>query len=294
MKAIVFTTGTPDCEKLWRSFIMSFPTAEIKVMQYDVHGFDLGGIAEAEKPDVAIYIGAMAEFHNGCPVPSTEVLCRANRATRMIHLCSDSADPPWWPLLEEYNSAGAFRIQVGIDGCHDSPIAKFGRIGLTPLHPDLFPDIGWTERPHVCGFAGGGGFRQQMLDYFKSKGLVWFNEGGYVAYDNVCTFYTTCQMVLNDARTGSSMRRHIKGRFVEAALAGAVPIESHDSPAKDWFIPGVDYHQYSGNYDIEERFNRAGPDRHNNEQMAIRLRTKMRNEHSAPVFWNKVLADIGL
>src|SRR5579863_5620240 len=114
MKAVIFTTVTPDTEKLIRSFTSLGHDTE--TVRYDVPGFDMIGFAKAARPDVIIYIGAVGEFHGGLPVPSTDILAQVGRVAPMIHLCSDPGDHPWWPLLEEYHAAKAFRLQVGIDG----------------------------------------------------------------------------------------------------------------------------------------------------------------------------------
>lgn len=293
LKALFLTTGTPDTEKLVRSFTSHYP--ETKVVQYDLEGVELVKIAEETRPDVTIYIGAIGAFHNGCSVPTTEVLCRINKIAPMIHICSDAADYPWWPLLEEYHAAGAFRLQVTIDGSYDNPIARFGRVALTPVDPILFINRPWAERNHKCGFAGGGGARCDWILPLKNKGiLTWFNESGYVSYDQFCTYYSQCQLVVNDSRTGTGTKRHMKGRFVEASLAGAVLVESRDSPARQWFEPGVDFLEWESTGEIENHIVAADARRGENEGMSQRLRNKIVERHSAGPFWRETLGSIGL
>lgn len=292
MKGLVYTTGTVDTEKLIRSFTSVVP--ETKVFRYDVHGFDVVAVAEHIRPDIIVYIGAIGKYHHS-PVPETETLCKVNHIAPMIHLCSDSADPPWWPLLEEYNIAGAFKLQVGIDGCFDSPLAKFGKIALTPIDPSSFSEVSWDSRTNICGFAGGGGSRTWFLEKLKSQNmLVWLPHAAGRTYDEMCKFYTTCQMVINDASTGSGQARHIKGRFVEAGLAGAVPIEPFDSPARQWFKANVDYIEWMAIWDVEKQLTEAKANSARNEDMGRRLRIAMLEKHSGPVFWKSIFKEIGL
>lgn len=289
MRGLVLTTGTPDTDKLVRSFTSVIPTT--KVVRYDVSGVNVEAIAAADRPSVIIYIGAIRQYHNA-HVPDTETLCRTGRHAPMVHLCSDAADTPWWPVLEEYNAANAFRLQVSIDGCYDSPIARFGRVELTPVDPACFPDDApWGDRPHALGFAGGVGLRGDVLEPLRRAGAIEVLGGyGKLRYEYVCAFYSTCRLVLNDARTGTGTRRHVKGRFVEAALAGALLVEPEDSPARDWFAPGKDYLTW-GNVDDVLRHAR-GDGRH--EAMARRLRARVVERHAAPAFWRRTLGAVGL
>ena len=295
MRAIVFTTGTPDTDKLVQSFTCLGHDTE--VIRYDVgtEGIGMEGRVAAHRPDVIMYIGAIRGQHDKF-VPTVEELCRINHAAPMVHICSDSADPPWWPDLEAYDAAGAFRLQVGIDGCRDSPIARFGMVALTPVSPIYFQDTVWSARAHRCGFSGGIGCRESVLGPLRSEGLLThFGEGSHPhTYEQVCIFYSSCQTIINDARTGSAMRRHVKGRFVEAGLAGAVIIEPSDSPARDWFEPGVDYLEWSEPGEAIRHVHASGPQSEKYEGMAKKFHGKMLEQHAAAPFWARVFERMGL
>ncbi len=296
MKAIVFTTGTPDTIKLIESFTCL--GHETEVIRYDIgtEGINMEGKVEAFHPDMIVYIGAIRGQHDKY-VPSLEELCRLNHAAPMVHICSDSADPPWWPDLEAYNNAGAFRLQVGIDGCKDSPVARFGMVALTPIDPAHFPiETDWNTRIYKCGFSGGGGIREDVLGPLKAAGLLrHFGDGGHShRYEEVCSFYTLCQTIVNDARTGTGTKRHVKGRFVEAGLAGAVVIEPSDSPAKDWFTPGVDYLEWTTPDDAITHVRNCDALRDKYEEMAKRFHAKMLEQHSGPPFWARVFKEMRL
>jgi hypothetical protein len=210
----------------------------------------------------------------------------------MVHMCPDSGDTPWWPEIEDFHKAGTFRLQVGIDGCHDSPIAQFGMVALTPIDPAYFAEVPWDQKIYPCGFAGGGGFREPLINSLMSAGLLHKYEGG--AYQPMCSFYTLCKTVVNDGRTGTGTKRHVKGRFIEAALAGAVPIEPHDTPTKDWFKPNEEYLVWHDLPEIERHIRALGELNDKYRDMAKHLRARVIAEHSAPVFWNKVLTRMGL
>lgn len=292
MKIVVFCTGTPNNEKFAGS--VTCLGHETHVVQYDVPGVDIVRVLEQHRPDVAIYVGAIRQFHNP-HVPDTETLCRANRVAPMILFCCDAADTPWWPLLEEFHHVGAFRLMVSIDGCHDSPMSRLGVVDLTPIDETLFAETAWEDRIHACGFAGGWGHRTPELTYLTGQGcLTVMEDHGKVRYPQVCAFYTLCKTAWNDARTGTGHKRHVKGRFVEAAMAGALVIEPHDSPAMDWFKPNEDYLVW---HSVEEAAAhiRALPtqsDRY--AEMAKRLKMLVRTHCGARAFWGRTFARAGL
>jgi hypothetical protein len=293
MRGLIFTTGSRDTEKMYQSFTYQYPDS--MVVQYDKPNLDMVHIAQSFRPDIIVWIGAHRGSHHipGVrPVPDTAELVRVGRVAPMVHLCPDSGDTPWWPEIEDFHRAGAFRLQVGIDGCHDSPIASFGMVALTPIDPAFFPDVPWEHKIYRCGFSGGGGFREQMLNGLQQRGfLTRFQDS---SYKDMCISYTQCKLILNDARTGTGTKRHVKGRFVEAALAGAVPIEPHDAPTHNWFKPGEEYLVWANEGEIEAHIGRVPELDEQYRAMAANLRKRMIEEHSAPVFWGKVLKRMGL
>jgi hypothetical protein len=296
MKTLFYTTGTRDCEKLWRSYTNIYPNTA--VTRYDVTGLDMVACTRDYAPDVIVYVGAVGDFH-GLPVPTSDVLHAVGQVAPMIHVCSDSADPPWWALLNEYHQRGVFALQIGIDGSFDSPIGGFGdrgKVALTPIDPGLFAsNLSWDMRYRVAGFCGGGGFREPLIRDLRRMGtpISWLMEGQEVPYDDLCRFYGRVRLVWNDARTGSGVARHVKGRAVEAAMAGAVLVEPADSPLRFWFDAGVDYLQYE---DLADAHRRIVTGIHDSDahDMAVRFRDKMVSLHSAQVFWVDALGRVGV
>ena len=292
MKAIIFTTSTVDTHKLIRSFLCL--GHETEVHRYDVgpQGIDMVGITAGARPDLVIWIGAIKRMHHSF-VPDFDILARVNAIAPMVHICSDAADPPWWPDLEEFQAHNCFRLQVSIDGNHDSPIGRFGLVRLTPIDPAPFPASPWASRAHQCGFAGGVGSRADIIEPLRAAGLIELRINHLWPYEEICAFYTTCRTIINDARTGTGTRRHVKGRFVEAGLAGAIVIEPGDSPASQWFAAGEDYLVWNSPAEAiaHVRETAGRPDR---EEMARRFHAKMMAEHAAEPFWRAVLARMAL
>jgi hypothetical protein len=86
----------------------------------------------------------------------------------------------------------------------------------------------------------------------------------------------------------------MKGRFIEAGLAGAVVLEPPDSPAPRWFEPGLDYLVWHTPQEAIDLVRRASAAPGEYEAMGRRLRAKMLERHAAPVFWRNVLTRMGL
>jgi len=94
--------------------------------------------------------------------------------------------------------------------------------------------------------------------------------------------------------TGTGDRMHVKGRVIEAALAGAVLFETRGSPTLNWFVPGEDYISCVGYGEVQLYLDLL--DRHPDyaQKMANNMRRKVIERHSAPVFWKQVFERIGL
>lgn len=291
MKILHFPTGTPDNEKL----ILSVQALghELHVFQYDVPGFDIVGTMAALRPDVGIYIGAIREFHNEW-VPSAETLAQANAIAPMIFICPDSADPPWWPVIEEYHAKNSFKVMVAIDGNKETPIQQYGRVSLTPLDPGCFPNVEWNSRRFLCGFSGGVGHRHEILNHLSVNGVLTHFAGGphpIMPYRDMCNFYTQCKYVINAAYTGTGSRRHVKGRFLEAGMAGAVVLEPRDSPAKELFVPGYHYLEWETPDQALWHIKNSIPE---HQYIAARLRAELVAKHSGPIFWRQAFREAGV
>jgi hypothetical protein len=77
-------------------------------------------------------------------------------------------------------------------------------------------------------------------------------------------------------------------------LAGALIMESCDSPAKHWFEPGEDFIEWSSLEEIKAHIIAAPTRFAENEVIAQRMRQKMIDRHSAHVFWAEIFKEIEL
>lgn len=99
--------------------------------------------------------------------------------------------------------------------------------------------------------------------------------------------------MLNHPDTGTGTSQHVKGRVLEAALAGCILFELRGSPTEQWFIPHVDYLPYDGPDDLIANLDWIAKNPDKAETMARRLQEKVRFEHSPAVFWAAIKARLG-
>lgn len=256
--------------------------------------------AKAFAPDVIVYIGACG---GNTPSPASFERLK-NEVAPTVHFCSDAADDPWWPLLVEYDKARCFSLQVALDGTKNWPLADTQLTALTVVDHERFPftPTPHAERPIIFGFAGNYGGnsknraidpRRQMIDSMVPFGLQCRpRDAGSNTYPDYVDYLCRCRIVVNFPQTGTRRFLHVKGRVIEAALAGALLLEQLSSPTHDWFEPGVDYLEYRGVKDarkIVEHY-AARPDE--SQEIAERLRKKVRDFHGPKDFWRRIFERI--
>ena len=190
--------------------------------------------AESVQPDVIFYIGANIGKGN----PKTENLVALRKFAPTVLLCSDAADYPWHKALGAYRMHKCFSLQVSIDGARDAPVDL---AVLTPVDSRPFDSI-QPVRDIRCGFSGTVGRWNTRAETIMA--LEWLGgltvrrrheDGGY---DDHVRFLKRCRMLMNISLTGTQQTNHIKGRVIEAGLAGCALLESEGSPIGDWFPKG--------------------------------------------------------
>lgn len=255
--------------------------------------------AKAFAPDLIVYIG-------GCfgKQPATHTLARINGdIAPMVHICSDASDAPWWGLLRQYHQAGAFALQIAIDGNPAWPLADSQMTLLTPINPAHFNGSvkPHSEREYVCGWAGNagseGGRRRMILTELMLRNLlrVRMRTDAADSYDSMCAFMGNCRMSLNVSFSGTEQAMQVKGRVIETGLAAGVLLELKGSPTSQWFTPGVDYLEYSGMDQLIEAIKVYEMELPSwGEEMGKRLQARVLAEHHPKVFWGKILERIGL
>jgi hypothetical protein len=288
MKALFFTTYTPNNEVFWKS--LECTGVEVIPQRYDDRPYERHAefidIARNVAPDFIVCVGAL-DWGPGIsnPIPKHPILCRLRDIAPSVLLCGDVADSAWWGTLDEYASHGCFDLVVGMDGCaRDGVIPK-----LTPVDARAYRPLPWNERPIQIGCNGGqGGERGQMI------GMLNAVTPGIVPAEAMAAFMCRCKAIVNAPRNGTGNDDHVKGRVVETGFAGACLLERRNAATARWFTPGVDYVEYGS---PEDGFHKLQWIINNDAaaaQIAQNLLTKMQAEHHPSIFWGDVIKRLGL
>lgn len=299
MRVTVLTTHTNNTPAFYEP--LRALGHEVFIIVYDIISQDafhhLPWMVDANKPDFVVWIGAHPQFHPR-PIPDIPLLAKIGKKYPFINLCCDGAEPVWWPVLQEYYDNKVFTVQVNIDGVRTGPIGDRGLTLLSPFDPGLYPDPPrpWGARTVELAFPGQAGNhpRSTILMDLVNRGVITFRprtDGNPEAYRD---YLETCKCIWNHPSTGSTERKHVKGRTIEAAHAGALLFEQEGSPLEDWFESGKDYLTYNSAEDVVNKLNWVRVNLTEAETMAGRLRAKVLRDHSPAIFWSHVLSAIGL
>lgn len=278
--------------------------------------------AENFRPDVQIYISAW----EGMFVPSDETLARLNKIAPLVHFCFDQSDPPWWEgdanhgNVIRYEQNGCFTLQVGIDGgrvwpggdafphsldggatVETRPLFK-GLTLLTPLDPRPFagPEGAFLERPYGVAYAGnaGGEIRGNLVGRLRHEvmgGAIRLRDDEPSSYLQFARFLKMSRLVIDVPFTGSGRAKHVKGRILEAALAGCAVMTWKDNAAvRSWFVPRYEFEEYGSIDEAIEMAKRLIKEPERCHAMADALRDRVRREHSPERFWGAVFSRLEL
>lgn len=302
MKAFFITSGTNETHKHHESFAC-LPDNEVRCYQYhykknsstpsgDVLDSEIYKAAGTYDPDLIVYVGAVSGN-----IPSQGLFLRLkNEIAPTVHLCSDAADEPWWPLLKQYDAAHCFSVQVALDGSKLWPLAETQVTALTVLDNSRFPLplAPHCERSVVLGFAGNmGGTRTAKIDEMRRFGLqLRLRDKRPDGYDSFVEFMCRCRMTVNFPQTGSGRCKHVKGRVIESALSGVLLFEESGSPASEWFEPGLDYIEFNKPSHVRTlaEYYQRRPDE--SQVIAERLARKVRRDHGPLEFWSRIFERI--
>jgi hypothetical protein len=299
MKALFLSTSSNETDK-YHDCLANLKLGESQIMRYDPLGTTdqiLYSKVKEYAPDLVVYIGVRWGQQ-----PSIAALSAINeKIAPMVHICSDAADTPWHDLLREYHNAGAFSLQVAIDGSRKWPMADSQMTALTPVDPAHFPsDLKLhVERTIDAGYAGNPGsgpfskrtavlsalLGEKCLDLRIRSNLPY-------TYEAFCVYLSKVRMSLNIAYTGTEATTHVKGRVLESALAGACLLETKGSPTCLWFRPGIDYLEYESAAEAASII-RNTPST-TTQVIADSLRKRVLAEHSPLQFWSRIFERIGL
>jgi len=288
LKALFLTTPTNDCSNHVRAF-RSFAEADHHVMHSKglaVDGEAMRVVREA-RPDIVFYISA----NQGPYALRVRTLRDIKAQVPIINLCSDAADRPWHAVLRRYAREECFTLQVALDGAKHPAIDIST---LTPVDPRPFA-IAPVVREVRCGFSGSvppTSPRTQIM-----RALEWF--GGLTirprqagdGYEDHAAFLKRCQMVINTSWTGTGQAHHIKGRVLEAGMAGCALLEMEGSPIGDWF-PDDCYFMWRDAKEAEELIRRLGDGEI--RKRASRLSEEVCRRYNARAIYTEIMEKAGV
>lgn len=267
--------------------------------------------AKKYEPEVVVYLGAC-----GGNIPSPQFLAKMNaEIAPTVLMCSDAGDEvsPWWPLIREYDKEKSFSVIVGIDGNRNWEFSDQHITLLTPIDPNRYPSppIPHAKREMVFGFAGNMGSvsatrnglpagRRTLIDKMMLFGLQCRQRDDTYdqtkphsqSYQAACDFMADTRMMPNFCETGSYQRTHVKGRVVEAGLAGTMLLEQVGSPADQWFEKGADYLEFKDVEDCRKIVERYQDHPEETQAFGFRLRDKIMKDHTPDKFWGRVFERI--
>ena len=290
MKAAFITTSTDNCDPIvggWSSFNETPAWVRYNEAAASPDDEHLVPFVLDARPDVVFYIGAAHLPGN----PRLETLAEINRIAPSIHICFDGGDGPWWEPMKNMRDANCFERQVNIDGAH-CPTADLTT--LCPMDPRPYlkhRDITKTRRGGFAGFAANT-YRGGMVNPLVQQGLLELRHrvAGYKNNDyndGFVKFLCETTFTINTAVTGTQWRRHVKGRIIEAGLAGCAVLEEIEAPTKNWFTPGRDYLPYSS---VDEAiFLARNVSDAEFGRIAQSMRAKIEDRYSAKAIYTKII-----
>jgi hypothetical protein len=241
--------------------------------------------AQEFKPDIIFYIGANLAPGN----PKKDILGELRKFAPTVLLCSDAADEPWHPVLDQYRKHSSFDLMVSLDGSH-TPFVDMAT--LTPVSPELFNAEG--NKDIHCGFSGTVGKvgeRAETIGDLKRLGFLTVRpRESFDGYNSHAFFMRRSRMILNTSLTGSGKAHHIKGRVLEAGWAGCALLEMEGSPIREWF-PDDCYFTWRSSKEAAAIIYDASDDEISHR--ARRLSEEVRKHYSPKSIYDSILKRIG-
>lgn len=283
-------TGEP-----WHASLESLHEHDISICWYDqlAQPMDRGVLDAVDRisPDVVLFTG-MADW---AKTPSPDTFSRIRKIRPIVHISGDLSDPPCFEFLEQYHDAGAFSITVNIDGNDEWPKWDKDYTCLSPVAPQFFrgsPPL--IERPVSLGFAGSysSPSRAEIINHLRDHaGMVIkpYNRA-YGSYQEYANFLMICKIVPNVPISGSDAVRQVKGRVLEAGLAGCCLVDHVTSKASNWFEPFQDYFEYSTKEDAVGVIETLLKSPDTMADAAANLRRKIIQYHAPGHFWGRLFS----
>ena len=289
---------------LWLSFSLitaepwhaSLPQAQIVFYDRLPNPIDRSmlDIASNACADIILFCGIAAWER----MPSLETLCRLRSIAPTVFLSGDLSDPPWHPYLNTFRKRGCFNAYVNFDGNDNWPHSAPDFTALTPMSPSFFANQKpLKDRLIPFGFCGGCGSpsRREIIDYLvEHAGLqIKPREEQYGTYARYANFMKECQLTVNVPHSGSDNSEQVKGRVLEAGLAGTCLLEHEASAARHWFDAGTDYIVYRTKEEAAMIARGLLENVTLMQETALRLQRKVIENHSPEKFWARVFEAVG-
>lgn len=231
------------------------------------------------------------------PCPGTFRTLR-NHGIKTIALIPEASHPDWDRLIQRFHGADSFDLIVNLDGNKNWNDRGKGLTTLAIFDQRPYENVGTISRVHDVGFCGGSGgpgtMRERLISHLKHVGLLTefpFNEtrGTYQSYAD---FMMSCKIIVNAAGSAGDRSKHVKGRVIEAGLAGCCLLEEAGSPIHEWFSYNC-FFTYDSPEDCEKQIRvllNYHPD--GITRRAEALSREVRTKYSPRVLWDQVLANL--
>lgn len=305
----IFEYGVPQFMPPVGHYSDPFPYVEreIEVFNYYVDDSNQRILNEVAnfRPTHVIWLGTC-----GGPYQTHRETLQEIRKTgaKTIALCPEASHPDWDRLIQEFYDAECFDLIVNLDG--DPNWNDRGR-GLTTLAVygtkpyDRVNSHPWDARPIPVGFCGGSGspgtMRERLVSHMRcvrghnNIGLLTEfpfieNPGTYQLYAD---FMMMSKFIVNAAGSGEDRSKHVKGRVLEAGLAGCCLIEEEGSPIGQWFSSDCYYTFQSPEHCVEliRYLTELYPERA--ATAARKLSDEVRTKYSPERLWSQIFSRVG-
>lgn len=257
--------------------------------------------------DVAAYAAEVG-------VPDIETLKRGSQKCRLVGLFLDAGCPYGYKQLQQYADENVFHASVnccGGDWPHRPGIdfTYFGFFDPKPYEKSL-------PRTRKLGFNGAWAPERGGLVQALGKDIDYTFDVRYEIvrpYQIYADWMLSTRAVVNTCWTTHCLKKTMKGRANEAALAGCLLFDLQGGRLSDYFTPGEDYLEYTDHLqkvidevppearphaaayfmkhaaeEIREVLRRPDFDEYA-EAMGQRFKTKMLSKYGPERFWNKVM-----
>jgi hypothetical protein len=231
-----------QCDPHVESAKEAFQAYPIKVIDYFKKSQEeIAEIVDVFRPTYIIILGAVTDH---IKVESLALFQRYYNV-KIIYLVPEASHPDWKAQLDKLKSFVNLIVNLDGDYAWDPERKNYTTLAIYGQKAyDIQKHNNWNDRPINVGFCGGMGSlqssRKRLIDYLKSLEIL--TTFPFIetcdTYNQYVDFMMSCKIVVNAAGSSDDKSKHVKGRLVEAGLAGCCLIEEEGSPISLWFEQG--------------------------------------------------------